>query len=166
MENLLVASDRRDNLAYLSNLVRPDKSNLSGAAAAAVAEFGLGDVLHRHPNELPYGMRRLIAIARAVATEPAILLLDEPAAGTGDSERAELRRLLRRLAGEWNLGILLVEHDVQLVVDVCDRIVAIEFGKVIAEGSPDAVRNDPTVIAAYLGAPPELVAPQEIAHGL
>ena len=151
LENLLVAADRRDNLAYLTNLVRPGRSSLSDAATAAVREFGLEGVLDRKPAELSYGLRRLTAIARAVATRPSMLLLDEPAAGTGETERDELRRLVRRLAGEWNLGILLVEHDVQLVVDVCDQLNAIEFGKKIAEGPPDQVRQDKRVVDAYLG---------------
>jgi sulfate-transporting ATPase len=94
-----------------------------------------------------------VAIARAVATRPSVLLLDEPAAGLDDSETAELGRLVRRLADEWGVAVLLVEHDVGLVLDVCDRVVVLEEGRWLAEGPPDTVRHDPAVIAAYLGEP-------------
>ena len=102
-------------------------------------------------QDLPYGQRRLLAIARAVATEPGVLLLDEPAAGLGDHETAELAHLVRRLADDWGIAVLLVEHDMNFVMSTCDRIVVLDFGRQISEGTPDEVRNDPVVIAAYLG---------------
>ena len=80
-----------------------------------------------------------------------MLLLDEPAAGLGDAETAELAHLVRRLADDWGIAILLVEHDMNFVMNVCDDIVVLDFGQQIAEGPPDVVRRDPTVIAAYLG---------------
>ena len=102
-------------------------------------------------QDLPYGQRRLLAIARAVATQPSVLLLDEPAAGLGDVETAELAHLVRRLADDWGIAVLLVEHDMNFVMSVCDSIVVLDFGRQIAEGTPEEVRNDPAVIAAYLG---------------
>jgi sulfate-transporting ATPase len=152
-DNLRTASDRRDPLAYLSDLVWPGNPPLSGTAVAAVREFGLEADLDRRPSELPYGRRRLVGIARAVATRPSVLLLDEPAAGLDEHETAELGELVRRLAAEWGLAVLLVEHDVSLVMSTCDRIVALDFGRVIADGTPEEIRADEAVIAAYLGQP-------------
>ncbi len=152
-DNLRTASDRRDPLAYVTDLVWPGSPPLQSTAIAALREFGLEADLDRRPGELPYGRRRLVGIARAVATQPSVLLLDEPAAGLDERETTELGELVRRLASEWKLAILLVEHDVALVMRVCDRIVALDFGRVIAEGSPVEVGTHPAVVAAYLGAP-------------
>jgi sulfate-transporting ATPase len=157
-ENLWVASDRHSPWAYLTDLVWPGRLRLPPAAVAAVREFELEPDLDRKPDELAYGRRRLVAIARAIASQPSVLLLDEPAAGLGEVESRELGHLLRRLAEEWQLGILLIEHDIGLVVDTCDEVVALDFGRPIAVGTPEAVRQDPAVISAYLGepdAPPE-----------
>ena len=88
-------------------------------------------------EDLPYGQRRLLAIARAVATQPSVLLLDEPAAGLGDVETAELAHLVRRLAKEWGIAVLLVEHDMNFVMSVCDELVVLDFGRQIAAGTPD-----------------------------
>ncbi len=151
LDNLRTASDRRDPLAYLTDLVWPRNPALPGTAVAAVREFGIEGDLGRQPSELPYGRRRLVGIARAVASEPSVLLLDEPAAGLDERETAELGELVGRLAKEWGLGILLVEHDVALVMSICDRIVALDFGRVIAEGTPDEIRRSDAVVAAYLG---------------
>ncbi len=151
-ENLQVASDRVGLVDRLAAFVRPGRARLGEAAAAAVHEFVLAGDLERLPSELSYGKRRLVGIARAVALRPSVLLLDEPAAGLSAIESTELARLLRRLSSEWGMGILLIEHDVQLVVDVCDRIVVLDFGRRIATGTPDEVRSDDAVVRAYLGA--------------
>jgi sulfate-transporting ATPase len=150
-ENLLAASDRRDRAAYLTNLVKAGTSTLPPVAQAAVQEFQLQDALGRPPRDLPYGRRRLVGIARAVATNPRLLLLDEPAAGLGEYETSELGHLVQTLARQWELGILLVEHDIELVMSISDRIVVLDFGQKIAEGPPDVIRHDPAVVAAYLG---------------
>jgi sulfate-transporting ATPase len=105
------------------------------------------------PDSLPHGRRRLVAIARAVAASPSVLLLDEPAAGLAAIETEELGRLVRWLAHDVGLAVLMIEHDVGLVLSVCDRVAVLDFGAVIALGSPSAIAEEPAVIAAYLGAP-------------
>ncbi|EIV96082.1 ATP-binding cassette domain-containing protein [Frankia sp. QA3] len=151
LENIQAASDRRDARAYLTDLVFPRSRPLSGAAIAAVEAFGLREDLLRTVSDLPYGRRRLLAIARAVAAGPAVLLLDEPCAGLDESASAEVAALLRRLADEWGLGILLNEHDMDVIMGVCDRVVVLDAGELIAEGTPAQVAADPRVRAAYLG---------------
>ncbi|MDF3313220.1 branched-chain amino acid ABC transporter permease/ATP-binding protein [Rhodococcus sp. T2V] len=120
-------------------------------AAAVVEAFELTDDLHRHPTELPYGRRRLVAIARAIAGAQTILCLDEPAAGLGSVEARELGTMLKKIAMEWGVGVLLVEHNVELMMEVCDTITAIEFGKHLATGTPQEIRQHPDVVRAYLG---------------
>jgi sulfate-transporting ATPase len=117
----------------------------------AVLEFQLDGDLHRDVKDLSYGKRRLLAIARAVAMSPSVILLDEPAAGLSSTESTELGRVVRRLADEWGMAVLVVEHDMNFVMGVCDQVVVLDFGTLIAAGTPDAVRSDPAVIAAYLG---------------
>jgi ABC-type branched-subunit amino acid transport system ATPase component/branched-subunit amino acid ABC-type transport system permease component len=151
LDNLRVASEPRDLAAYLTDMVYPRTPPLAQAARAAITEFGLQDCLDQLPSELPYGRRRLVAIARAVATEPSILCLDEPAAGLDESEAHELSALLRRLVSDWGMGIVLIEHNVEIVMNVCDRIYALNFGKVIAEGTPAELRRNKDVISVYLG---------------
>lgn len=152
-DNLRAACDRRDVGAYLTDLVWPRTQPLSAAAMAAVREFSLDADLDRRPSELPYGRRRLVAIARAMAAQPSVLLLDEPGAGLDEAERAELGDIVRRLATEFGVAVLLVEHDVNLVMRICDPIVVLDFGQPIATGAPEQVRNDPAVITAFLGTP-------------
>lgn len=151
-DNLRTASDRRDFGAYITDIVMPGAAPLPPAAQAAVREFGLEDVLEERVSALSYGRRRLLAIARALASEPKVLLLDEPAAGLDDQETAELAHLLHAVAAR-GLAVLLVEHDLNLVMNVCDRLVVLEFGKTIASGPTAQVREDPRVIASYLGEP-------------
>ncbi|MDD9368560.1 MAG: ATP-binding cassette domain-containing protein [Acidimicrobiales bacterium] len=137
--------------SWATDLVWPGRHPLSPTAVAAVRSFDLADDLGSLPEELSYGRRRLVGIARAVASGPSIVMLDEPAAGLDEAESRELARLIRRLADERQMGILLVEHDVPLVMSTCDRIVCIDFGAVIAAGTPDEVRANEMVVAAYLG---------------
>ena len=133
------------------NTFRPEPSTHCHCAVAAVQAFDLEPHLHETPENLPYGTRRLVGIARTVAFGPSVVLLDEPAAGLDETESVELAGLIRRMADERNMGVLLVEHDVNLVMTTCDRIVVIDFGKVIAAGSPEEIRGDSAERDAYLG---------------
>jgi sulfate-transporting ATPase len=158
LDNLRAASDPRDRWSYVRDLIYPVAPPLPGEVVAAIREFRLEDDLMRIVQDLPYGQRRLLAIVRAVATQPSVLLLDEPAAGLSDVETAELARLVRRLAVDWGIAILLVEHDMTFVMSVCDDIVVLDFGTEISTGTPQEIRRDPAVIAAYLGESEEEVA--------
>ena len=113
--------------------------------------LGLSEYADRPAASLPYAHQRRLEIARALATEPQLLLLDEPAAGMNPAESDSLHQLILDLRSRFNLTILLVEHDMRLVMNLCERIIVLNYGKVIAEGKPEAVRADPQVIAAYLG---------------
>jgi len=122
------------------------------AAARAVAtECGLGDVLDATVGELPYGTQRMVEVSRALATEPTILLLDEPGAGMDSNESAYFGKLIRRIHDERQLSMLIIEHDVALVAAVCDRVYVLDFGRLIMEGTADDVRRDQRVRDAYLG---------------
>ena len=116
-----------------------------------VRRVGLRPVAHVRAGLLPTGQARLVEVARALATSPKVLLLDEPASGQSESETEHFAALLRELAAD-GLGILIIEHDMDLVMSVSNDVVVLNFGRVIAHASPDAVRHDPAVISAYLGA--------------
>ena len=158
LDNLRAAADPRDRVSYLRDLLYPVAPLLPGEVVIAIDEFRLADVLTRHVRDLPYGQRRLLAIARAVATRPSVLLLDEPAAGLSQLETAELATVVRRLADDSGLAVLLVEHDMEFVMSVCDQIVVMDFGRKISEGTPEQIRRDPAALAAYLGETDEAVA--------
>jgi sulfate-transporting ATPase len=151
-ENIHAGADEATQLSWVVDLFKPGRHPLPTTAVTAVREFDLQGDLAKLPSELPYGRRRLVGIARAVASGPSVLMLDEPAAGLDEFESRELARLIRRLADERKMAVLLVEHDVGLVMSTCDRIVVLDFGKVIAEGTPAQIRENPIVLAAYLGA--------------
>lgn len=150
-ENLQVGAEPVAPVAYFTNLFWPTKVSPSAAMSASCHEFRLAEVLSRPPSELPYGQRRLVAIARAVAAQPSIVLLDEPASGLDEHERQELRTLIRRLATEWGMGVLIIEHDVALMMNLCDHICVLNFGQEICNGPPAEVRKSQAVIDAYLG---------------
>ncbi|MGD9701263.1 MAG: ATP-binding cassette domain-containing protein [Acidimicrobiia bacterium] len=149
--NIRAGADSAPRSSWFRDLIWPRREPLTSASVAAIREFDLAEDLTRLPPELPYGRRRLVAIARAVAAGPSVLMLDEPAAGLDETESRELARLIRRLAQEWHMGVLLVEHDVSMVMSTCDRVVVIDFGRVIASGTPKEVRENPAVKTAYLG---------------
>jgi ABC-type branched-subunit amino acid transport system ATPase component len=150
-ENLLVALDRPSPIGFLTDTVFPRSRLLPVDAEAIVNRLDLQDQLDVKVSVLPQGVRRMVAICRAVVQLPKVLCLDEPAAGLSGSEREVLTELIRMLAVEYSLGILLVEHDVGMVSAVCDRIVVLNFGQTIASGPSNAVLHDPLVRSAYLG---------------
>jgi sulfate-transporting ATPase len=151
-DNIRVASETRTLTTFLSDLVWPKRRPWTPGASASIGEFRLAPHLAKRPEQLSNAGRRLVAIARSVAASPSVLLLDEPASGLDATSTAELAALVRRLADDWNMAILLVEHDVSMVMDTCDHVVVLDFGRQIAAGPPSEVRRHPAVAAAYLGA--------------
>ncbi len=151
VENLDVAAHRPRRFDLLREVVgirpRPDRER----TARVLAQVGLADAADAYPEELSNGQRKLAGIARALVTSPRLLCLDEPAAGLDERESLELGAQLRRLSDD-GITILLVDHDMGLVFSVCERIVVLDTGRVIATGTPDEVRSDEAVRAAYLGA--------------
>ena len=120
--------------------------------AMELLEFmGLADIADQKAGSLPYGVQRRLEICRALASNPAIILLDEPAAGMNPSETAELMHQIRRIRDTFQIAIFLIEHDMNLVMNVCEGIVVVNYGKIIAKGTPEEIKNNPAVIEAYLG---------------
>lgn len=113
--------------------------------------FRLEDKADVRAKNLPYGEQRKLEIARALATKPALLLLDEPAAGMNPQETEDLMHLIRSIRDDFHLTVLLIEHDMNLVMGICERILVLDYGQTIAAGTPEEIRNDPAVIKAYLG---------------
>lgn len=149
-ENLMVASQRQSLTHFLGDLVRPGRRRSDSDISHALETAGISALVDRFPSEISQGQRKLVGVARALATRPRLVCMDEPAAGLDSDESLALGRRLRKLVAG-GTAILLVDHDMDLVLEVCDEIVVVDFGRVIARGTPDEVRNDPSVIDAYLG---------------
>jgi branched-chain amino acid transport system ATP-binding protein len=135
-------------------------------AAAWIERIGLTHRADEPAGDLPYGDQRRLEIARAMCTDPVLLCLDEPAAGLNPRESADLNTLLRLVRDEFGTSVLLIEHDMSVVMQISDRIVVLDYGIKIADGTPDEIRNDTRVIAAYLGVDDEEVAAVEAEVGL
>jgi len=149
-ENLLVAAERPSLTRALLQVLTPVQRSGQEDADWAADVTQISHLRERMPKELPHGQRKLVGVARALAGRPALLLLDEPAAGLDTDETRELGAQLRRLP-EHGTSLLLVDHDMSLVLEVCDHILVIDFGRLIAQGTPDQIRHDQVVIDAYLG---------------
>jgi branched-chain amino acid transport system ATP-binding protein len=151
-ENLLVASERVNVGSALRDLFLahrpPDRTGVDWA----VAVCGLEEVIDRYPSEISLGQRKLVGVGRALARQPRLVLLDEPAAGLDSDESVELGRRLRSMPAEHGVSVLLIDHDMGLVLSACDHLMVLDFGRQIAGGTPQAIREDPRVIEAYLGA--------------
>ncbi len=154
LENVMVGADRHARAGFWSGLLGLPRSGraeraLRGQATAALDELGIAGHADRLPGSLPYAVRKRVALARALVTEPRLLLLDEPASGLSNDEMDELGTLIRGLTDR--MAVMLVEHHMDLVMSVCDRLTVLDFGKVIARGVPAEIREHPAVLAAYLG---------------
>jgi branched-chain amino acid transport system ATP-binding protein len=148
-ENLTVAARHPSAMTTLKELFTTSRPR-SQAIDDALEGFGLADLADTTPSDLTQGQRKLVAVARAVVARPKLLCLDEPAAGLDEQESAAFGNHLRRIV-DGGTPALLIDHDMGLVLGICDRVVVLEFGKVIATGTPSEVRADPQVVSAYLG---------------
>ena len=156
LENILVGAYTRLSQTAIDTVLRTRRFKEEEARAEKRAEelmayVGLRNVGNELASSLPYGGQRRVEIARALASEPTLLLLDEPTAGMNPAESEDAMHLFRRIRDELGITILLIEHDMKVVMGISDRIAVLQYGKKIAEGTPEQIRNDPVCIAAYLG---------------
>ncbi|NLH98298.1 MAG: ABC transporter ATP-binding protein [Chthonomonadales bacterium] len=156
LQNVQVAAALRARQGFWSAVLRTPRQVHDDAAIRAqcmelLDRLDLAPYADTRADALAYGVQRRLEIARALATHPSLLLLDEPAAGLNPNEKSELMSLVERLRDEFSLTVLLIEHDMRVVMGICERIYVLDYGEIIAEGAPDAIAEDPKVIAAYLG---------------
>jgi len=164
LENVMAGATHRANAGILDALVAlprsdRDERRLKAEALDALDRLGVADHAHKYPGTLPFAVTKRIALARALVSKPKLLLLDEPAGGLGTDDIAELAGLIRTLPAEQGCAVMLVEHHMDLVMQVCDRIVVLDFGRVIGTGTPQEIRDNPAVTEAYLGTEAVEVAP-------
>ncbi|WVT92557.1 ABC transporter ATP-binding protein [Enterococcus durans] len=156
MDNVLIAMNAKNKEGFLSSIFRllsfyKQEEKMESKARQLLEIFDLAEKTETLASNLPYGEQRRLEIVRALATDPQILFLDEPAAGMNPQETAELTKLIRKIQEEFHITILLIEHDMSLVMEVCERIYVLEYGQIIAEGLPEEIRSNQRVIEAYLG---------------
>ncbi|MGP1511226.1 MAG: ABC transporter ATP-binding protein, partial [Treponema sp.] len=156
-ENVLIALHSSRAVNPLDVLFRTprffhDEANMRARAEQLLSIFHIEGKKDELAKNLPYGEQRKLEIVRALASKPKLLLLDEPAAGMNPQETEELMKLIDFIRSQFKLTILLIEHDMKLVMGICERIVVLNYGRIIASGTPDEIKNDPQVIKAYLGA--------------
>jgi branched-chain amino acid transport system ATP-binding protein len=156
LENVVVGGFLRHKtvlgsaLTYLPSAIK-ETEQLKAQALDLLRLLDLEDVANARSRDLPYGKQRRLEIARALATQPKLLLLDEPAAGMNPQEKMELLTMVKKIRDELGVTVLLIEHDMKFVMNLCERIFVLDHGEEIAQGPPSEIRNDPKVIAAYLG---------------
>ena len=156
LENVKVGMHNEIKCSFISSLLHlPSYYKAEKKADEKAMELldfmGLADIADQKAGSLPYGVQRRLEICRALASNPAIILLDEPAAGMNPSETTELMHQIRRIRDTFHIAIFLIEHDMNLVMTVCEGIVVVNYGKIIAKGTPEEIKNNPAVIEAYLG---------------
>jgi branched-chain amino acid transport system ATP-binding protein len=156
LDNVKIGSNIRSHAGLAAAIfqtprLRANDRKLEERSLALLKKMRLSHVADARAGDLAYGLQRRLEIARALATEPKLLLLDEPAAGMNPQEKQELRELIREIRREFDLTVMLIEHDMKVVMGLCERIYVLEYGQIISEGTPEQVRADPKVIAAYLG---------------
>jgi branched-chain amino acid transport system ATP-binding protein len=156
IDNLTVAMNRERGYGLLaaffqSSQMRAREEAMRHEALSILKTLGLESYAHFKAGSLPYGIQRKLEIARALASKPKLLLLDEPAAGMNPTETAELAKLICEIQKQFHVTILLIEHDMSLVMKICQRIYVLDYGELIAQGTPDEIKANPRVIEAYLG---------------
>ena len=156
LDNVKVGMHNQIKCSFLSSILRlpayyKAEKKANEKAMELLKFMGLEDVANVKAGSLPYGVQRRLEIVRALATNPSIILLDEPAAGMNPSETTELMHQIRRIRDTFHIAIFLIEHDMNLVMNVCETIAVVNYGRIIAKGTPDEIRQNPAVIEAYLG---------------